>query len=300
MEFRSIGSLKVSVVGLGCNNFGRRIDEAATKLVVDAALAAGVNFLDTADIYGGTKSEEYLGRVLKGRRDKVVLATKFGMEIDPQRKGAKPDYVKQACADSLKRLQTDFIDLYQLHRPDPEVPIEETLGTLDDLVKEGKVREIGCSFFTPEQLREADGKARGAKFVSVQNQFSMLHRQGVPEVLEACRRLGMAFIPFFPLESGLLSGKYRKGRPAPEGTRIQDGSDKLSEANLDIVERLISFAESKGHTILELAISWLLAHEPVATVIAGATKPEQVRANASAGGWRLSAEEIAEVGRLLG
>jgi aryl-alcohol dehydrogenase-like predicted oxidoreductase len=299
METRKIGSLDATVVGLGCNNFGRRLDEEGTRRVVDAALDAGVTFFDTADIYGATKSEEFLGRILKGRRDQVVLATKFGHELDAEHQGAHPDYVRQACEDSLRRLQTDHIDLYQLHRPDPSVPIADTLGALNELVQAGKVREIGCSNFSAAQLDEAEAGANGARFVSVQNEYSLLKREPEAEVLPACERLGVAFIPYFPLASGLLTGKYRKGQPAPEGTRIQAGSDQLNEANLDRVEALIAFAEGRGRTILELAFGWLLAHDAVASVIAGATKPDQIRANATAAGWRLTAEERAEVDRLL-
>lgn len=299
METRKIGSLTVSVVGLGCNNFGRRVDEEGTRRVVDAALGHGVDFFDTADIYGGTKSEEFLGRVLKGRRDRVVLATKFGHEVDPQRKGAHPDYIRRAVEDSLQRLQTDHIDLYQLHTPDASVPIADTLGALDDLVKAGKVREIGCSNFSAEQLREAEAAAKGARFVSVQNEYSLFKRDPEKEVLPESARLGIAFIPYFPLASGLLSGKYRKGQAALHGTRIQPDSDQLSEANLDRVERLIALSEGYGQTILDLAFSWLLSRPEVASVIAGATKPEQVIANAKAASWKLNPEQLAEVDAAL-
>ncbi|HEX2644963.1 MAG TPA: aldo/keto reductase, partial [Thermoanaerobaculia bacterium] len=246
MEKRRIGSFEVSVVGLGCNNFGARLDAAATAEVAHAALDAGINFFDTADIYGGTKSEEFLGRALKDRRHEVVLATKFGMEVDPQRKGARPEYVRQAVEDSLRRLATDHIDLYQLHRPDPTVPIADTLGALDELVKAGKVREIGCSNFDPGQLDEAEAvsrKAGAARFVSVQNEYSLLHREPEKGVLAACERLGLAFLPFFPLSSGLLTGKYRKGQPVPSGSRLGEGrySRLLNDENLDKVEKLIAF-----------------------------------------------------------
>lgn len=303
METRRIGSLEVSVVGLGCNNFGGRLDAEATASVVDAALDAGINFLDTADIYGGTRSEEYLGRALRGRRGEVVLATKFGMKVDEQRQGARPEYVRQALDDSLRRLQTDHVDLYQLHAPDASVPIADTLGALDDAVKAGKVREIGCSNFSPAQLDEAEVAVRpgGARFVSVQNEYSLLHRNPEQGVLEACRRLGIGFIPYFPLASGLLTGKYRRGRPFPEGTRLGERrySALLADENLAVIEGLITFAEARGRTILELAFSWLLSRPAVVSVIAGATKPEQARSNAHAAGWRLSDEELAEVDRLL-
>ncbi len=273
--------------------------------MVDAALDAGVTFFDTADIYGKGASETFLGRALEGRRDEVVVATKFGMEMDAARKGARPDYVRRAAEDSLRRLGVDTIDLYQLHQPDPEVPIADTLGALDDLVREGKVREIGCSNFSVYELKEADRVAReqgSARFVSVQNEYSMVHREPEEGVLDACEGLGLAFLPYFPLASGLLTGKYRKGEPLPEGTRISAGGrfdDLLSDDNLELVERLVAFAEERGHTLLDLAFAWLLAHPPLASVIAGATKPRQVRGNAAAAAWSLSQEDVAEVDALL-
>jgi aryl-alcohol dehydrogenase-like predicted oxidoreductase len=304
VEKRQIGSLDVSVVGLGCNNFGPRLDADATKRVVDAALDAGINFFDTADIYGKGKSEEYLGRALGKRRSGIILATKFGMEMDDRRKGARPEYLRRALDDSLSRLGTDHVDLYQLHTPDPGVPIADTLGALGDLVQAGKIREIGCSNFSAEQLCEAEAAVQSgaARFVSVQNHYSLFHREPERDVLAACERLGIAFIPFFPLANGLLTGKYRKGQPRPEGTRLSSGrraENLLSEENLDKVERLIAFAESGGHTLLELAFSWLLARPVVASVIAGATSAEQVRNNAGAAGWRLTEEELAEIDRIV-
>lgn len=304
METRRIGSLDVSVVGLGCNNFGWRLDADATKKVVDAALDAGINFFDTADIYGKGQSEEYVGRALGSRRSEVVLATKFGMKMDDQRKGARPEYLRQALEDSLSRLGTDYVDLYQLHTPDPEVPIADTLGALGDLVKAGKAREIGCSNFSAEQLREAEAAVEpgAARFVSVQNEYSLFHREPENEVLAECGRLSIAFIPYFPLASGLLTGKYRKGRPLPDGTRLSSSSryaNLLAEENLDRVERLIAFAESRGHTLLELAFSWLLARPVVVSVIAGATSAGQLRNNAGAAGWKLSEEELAEIDRIV-
>jgi Predicted oxidoreductases (related to aryl-alcohol dehydrogenases) len=304
MQTRKIGALDVSVVGLGCNNFGGRIDEAATLAVVDAALESGINFFDTADIYGGTKSEEFLGRTLGARRDDILIATKFGIKIDDDRPGGgHPDYIRKAAEDSLRRLNTDRIDLYQIHRPDPEVPIEDTLGALNELVTAGKVREIGCSNFSAEQLRAAEAASQNgglARFVSVQNEYSLLKR--APEedgVLAECERLNQGFLPYFPLASGLLTGKYRKGQPVPEGTRIKADSKQLADENLDRVEALIAFAEARGHTILELAFSWLLAHGAVASVIAGATKPEQVRANVAAADWELTPAEMKEIDGLL-
>lgn len=303
METRRIGSLEVSVVGLGCNNFGMRLDAGGTREVVHAALDAGINFFDTADIYGKGLSEEYLGPALGRRRSEVVLATKFGMKMDERRKGARPEYLRQALEDSLSRLGTDHVDLYQLHEPDPEVPIADTLGALDELVKAGKVREIGCSNFSAEQLREAEAAVGdgAARFVSVQNEYSLFHREPEREVLAECERLGIAFIPYFPLASGLLTGKYRKGRPMPQGTRLTSGSrfaDLLSDDKLEVVESLIAFAESRGHTLLDLAFSWLLAKPVVVSVIAGATSPEQSRSNAGAAGWRLTEEDLAEIDRL--
>jgi aryl-alcohol dehydrogenase-like predicted oxidoreductase len=303
METRKIGTLDASVVGLGCNNFGWHIDEAETGRVVDAALDAGINFFDTADIYGGTKSEEFLGRVLQGRRDRVVLATKFGIKIDDRRPGgARPEYVRQAAEDSLRRLDTDHIDLYQLHRPDDDTPIADTLGALNALVQAGKVREIGCSNFSAAQLQEAEAATGGARFVSVQNEYSLLQRAPETDVLAECEKLGVAFLPYFPLASGLLTGKYRKGKPLPEGTRIQAQgrfSELLTDKNLDTVEALIAFAESRGHTVLELAFSWLIRQPAVASVIAGATSTGQIRSNAAAAEWRLSAEEMGEVEAIL-
>jgi aryl-alcohol dehydrogenase-like predicted oxidoreductase len=302
MEKRRIGSLDVSVVGLGCNNFGGRLDADATAAVFNATLDAGINFFDTADVYGGTKSEEFLGRAFGTRRDEVVLATKFGHKVDENRRGARPEYIAQAVEDSLRRLQTDRIDLYQLHTPDPSVPIADTLEALDKLVKAGKVREIGCSNFSVAQLREAESAVKNgaARFVSVQNEYSLLDR--TPEqdgVLAETEKSGIAVLPYFPLANGMLTGKYRKGQPLPEGTRIKADHRDLTEENLDMIEALIAYTESRGHTILELAFSWLLAHPTVASVIAGATKPEQVQANADAANWKLTESELAEVDRIL-
>jgi aryl-alcohol dehydrogenase-like predicted oxidoreductase len=303
MEKRKIGSLEVSVVGLGCNNFGWRIDPDATKQVVDAALNAGINFFDTADIYGKGQSEEFLARALGSRRDQVFIATKFGMEMDKKRKGAKPEYVKQALDASLRRLRTDRVDLYQLHQPDPETPIGETLYALNELVRAGKVREIGCSNFTVEQLREAEIAAmNGAHFVSVQNEFSLFHRDPEKDILIDCEHAGIAFLPYFPLASGLLTGKYRKGQKPPEGSRASEGFGPkvVTRKNLAIVESLIEFAQSNNHTILELAFGWLLAHKAIASVIAGASKPDQVKTNVmEAAGWQLTDKEMAEVDKIV-
>lgn len=288
-------------MGLGCNNFGKRLDEAATARVVHAALDSGVNFFDTADIYGGTLSEVFLGRALAGRRHEAVIATKFGMEVDPEKKGANPGYIRRAAEDSLRRLNVEVIDLYQLHEPDPSTPIGDTLATLNDLVKEGKVREIGCSNFSADQLREAKAavESGAARFASVQNEYSLLKREPEKEVLGECMREGMAFLPFFPLASGLLTGKYRNGQPLPSGTRIEEGSRWLTAENLEIVEQLIAFAEDRGHTVLDLAFAWLLARPSVSSVIAGATSPEQIRANVAAADWKLTDKEMAEANALM-
>jgi aryl-alcohol dehydrogenase-like predicted oxidoreductase len=303
MQTRKVGSLQVSVVGLGCNNFGWRIDAEASAKVIDTAIESGVTFFDTADRYGKGQSEDFLGRALGKRRDQIILATKFGMEMEKGQQGASPKYVLEAVDASLRRLRTNRIDLYQLHQPDPKTPITDTLGALDELVRAGKVREVGCSNFSVAQIREATDASQGrAQFVSVQNEFSLFHRE--PEtngVLPECERRRLAFLPYFPLASGLLTGKYREGKKLPEGSRAADGwgPKVFTEQNLAIVELLIEFAESKGHTILELAFSWLLSHKPVASVIAGASKPEQVRANAKAADWQLAADDLAQIDAIM-
>jgi aryl-alcohol dehydrogenase-like predicted oxidoreductase len=303
MQTRRIGSLTVPVVGLGCNNFGMTIDDRRSADVVHAALAAGINFFDTADIYGATKSEEFLGKALAGRRNQAVIATKFGMRIDASRQGgARPDYIRQALEASLKRLGTDRIDLYQLHTPDPKVPIADTLGALDEMVKAGKVREIGCSNFTADQLRTAHAsvKSGASRFVSVQNQYSLLHREPETEVLPACKKLGLAFLPYFPLANGLLTGKYQKGTPPPTGTRMAMSwaAAGLTDRNFEVVDALRAVAQRNGRTLLELAISWLLRQPAVASVIAGATTAEQIRANAQAGNWEISKADLAEIDQI--
>jgi aryl-alcohol dehydrogenase-like predicted oxidoreductase len=302
MDRRPIGSLQVSVVGLGCNNFGMRIDEPATERVVSAALDAGINFFDTADIYGATKSEEFLGRALAGRRPQAIVATKFGMAVDEKRKGARPEYVHRAADDSLRRLRTDYIDLYQLHQPDPEVPIADTLGALNELVKAGKVKEIGCSNFSAEQLDDAARATQpgAARFVSVQNEYSLLHREPEGSVLPACERLGLAFLPYFPLASGLLTGKYDPAKGAPKDSRLAQSwtSRFTSERNVRMAEALKAYASAHGHTPLELAMSWLASRPQVVSVIAGATSPQQILANAAAVTWSFTPNEIAEIDRL--
>ena len=307
MDIRTIGSLSVSAVGLGCNNFGMRIDEDRTKEVVGAAIDAGITLFDTADVYGGAgRSEELLGRALGTRRKDVIVATKFGMPMGDGKAGGAPDYVRAACDDSLRRLGTDAIDLYQQHAPDATVPIEDTLGALADLVAAGKVREIGCSNFTPDMLDEATKVAanRGIpRFVSVQNELSLLRRKGDLALIDACEGNDLGILPYFPLSSGMLTGKYRRGEEPPAGTRIASAPEDrraraLSDRNFDLVEALDAFATERGHTLLELAMSWLAGLPRMASVIAGATSPDQVRANASAAGWPLTAEDRAEIDRI--
>jgi len=303
MEARRIGTLEVSVVGLGTNNFGMAMNDDQVQTVVDEALAAGVTFFDTSDSYG--QSEERLGRALGSRRHEVVIGTKFGSPVgEGGTGGARPEYVRQAVERSLGQLGTDRIDLYQLHRPDPETPIADTLGALAELVGEGKVREIGCSNFSAQQLRDAEAAvAPGApRFVSVQNHYNLLNRGDEREVIPECKRLGLAYLPYFPLASGLLSGKYTRGQAPPEGTRLQRwgarGQGVLTDENFDTVDALTDWARAHGHSLLDLAIAWLLADPVVASVIAGATRPDQVQANAAAGEWHLSSAEAAEVGAL--
>lgn len=269
--------------------------------MVDRALDAGMNFFDTADVYDRGHSEEFLGRVLKGRRERAIAATKFGMKMEGAGEGAKPACVRQAVEASLERLGMERIDLYQLHRPDASTPIADTLGVLDELVREGKVREIGCSNFSVAQLREAEKAAKtGARFVNVQNQYSLFHREPEQGVLAECERQGLSFLPYFPLANGLLTGKYRAGKAAPQGSRGAAGwgPKVFTPENLAKVEKLAAFAESRGHTLLELAFSWLAAKPAAASVIAGATTPEQVAANARAANWKITAAELAEVDRL--
>ena len=307
LETRSIGSLSASIIGLGCNNFGRRItDESRVREIVDAAVDAGITFFDTADIYGGTRSEELLGQSLGSRRDHVLIATKFGMPLDEERTGAKPEYVRRAAEDSLRRLGTDRIDLYQLHQPDPETPIGDTLGAMDELVRAGKVREIGCSNFTAGQLREAEAAAAGgARFVSVQNEYNLFFREPEEEgVLDESLRQGLAFIPYSPLESGVLTGKYRTGEAPPEGTRLSwfdadEVKELLADDHLAAVGRLAAWATDHDRSVSELAIAWLLAHRPVASVIAGASSAEQVRANVAAADWSLGDDDLKQVEKAL-
>ena len=308
MKVRRLGNsgLKVSVVGLGCNNFGMRIDAAQTQAVVDAAIEAGITLFDTADVYGGTKSEEFLGKALGKRRQEVILATKFGNPIggDPKKRGGSRRWIMQAVEDSLRRLNTDYIDLYQHHLPDADTPVEETLRALDDLVTQGKVRYLGNSNYNGWQIADADWTAAGqTRFTSAQNLYSLLERGVEAEVLPACEHFGLGFLPFFPLASGLLSGKYKRGEAPPEGTRLAAwgarGAQAMSDANFDKVEPLEAWAAERGHTILELAFAWLLGHPVVSSVIAGATTPEQVKTNAATAEWRLTPDEVDEVSKLI-
>ncbi len=294
MELVTLGDsgLTASRVGLGCNNFGGRIDLDATRAVVDAALDVGVTFFDTAEVYGnGGDSERFLGEILDGRRDQVVLATKFGWGSEAGDGAA--DTIRAAIEGSLERLHTDYVDLYYLHKPDPSTPIAETLGVLDELVRDGKVRAIGCSNFSAAQLAEADRVARElgtARFTVLQNQYSLLERRDDDEVLPLCRELGVAYIPYFPLASGLLTGKYRRDEPAPEGTRLE--GREIADERFDRVDLCTAFAEEHGHTVHELALSALASTPGVGSIIAGATRPEQVRANADAVSWRLTADQL--------
>jgi aryl-alcohol dehydrogenase-like predicted oxidoreductase len=305
-ETRLIGRIQVPIAGLGCNNFGSRMDEDRTRAVVHAALDEGVTLFDTADLYGNGSSEEFLGRALGTRRDRAVIVTKFGMREPPDGlTGGSPKWVPWACDASLRRLGTDRIDVYLLRRPDPATPIADTIAAMSGLVDEGKVREIGCSNFSAPQLEEA-AKATAdlglTQFACVQNEYSLVEREPEAEVLPACERLGMSLMPYFPLAGGLLTGKYRPGEPTPQGSRFSrsgSGASFLTDERFEIVERLTSFADAHGHTILELALSWLARNPTVATVIAGATSPLQVAANAEATRtWELSTAELAEIDRL--
>ena len=305
MTYRQLGDsgLTVSTVGIGCNNFGRRVDQDGTNAVVRQALDSGITLFDTADIYGLGSSEEMLGLALGSERENVVVATKFGMDMQ----GANgPDwgvrgsrrYVRKAVEASLRRLGTDWIDLYQLHRPDPQTPIDETLAALDELVREGKVRYLGSSNFTGWQVVDADWTARAAgtsRFVSAQNEYSLLERDVEDELVPACEHVGVGLLPFFPLASGLLTGKYRRGEPAPEGTRLAGMADRLDGADWDTIEAIEAYAAQRGLRPIDVAIGGLAAQPAVASVIAGATRPEQVVDNVRAGLWEPTAEDLAEL-----
>ncbi len=309
MEHRSLGQLSVSVVGLGCNNFGMRIDAEQTARVVHAAIDAGINYFDTAESYGRGMSEEYLGRALGDRRSDVLVATKWGhtVSLGDGERGGDPTQIRRRLEDSLRRLGTDYVDHYQLHRPDPDTPAEDTLGCLAELREEGKIREIGCTHFTADQLRAAHAAAIDhglSPYPSVQNHFSLLTRDPETDgVFAACEELGVAFVPYFPLESGLLTGKYRRGEARPEGSRLAAWGDRadafIDDDKLAVVERLIAWSDARGHDLLDLAISWHTSHPLVATVIAGATKPEQIAANVAAASWNLTDADRAEVDAVI-
>ena len=310
MEIRNLGrsGLRVSAIGLGCNNFGGRIDFEATRAVIHKAIDLGITLFDTSDTYGERGgSETEMGQVLGDRRKDIVLATKFGNPMDTVgvKRGGARRYIMTAVEDSLRRLRTDWIDLYQIHRPDPLTPIEETLRAMDDLVRQGKVRYIGCSNFPAWRLTEAHWTARTQglnRFISHQDEYSLISRKPEAELMPAAIAAGMGMLPFFPLASGLLTGKYRRNASIPVGSRFANTrhlADRyLTDRNWAIAEKLGDFVEARGKTMLELAFSWLLSREPVASVIAGATKPEQLEQNVRAGEWKLSAEEVAEIDRI--
>nr|WP_200942264.1 aldo/keto reductase [Angustibacter sp. Root456] len=305
MTYRPLGrsGLIVSTVGVGCNAFGARIDAGQTQAVVDAAIDCGITLFDTADIYGQGASEELLGRALGSRRSDVIVATKFGMDMHGANGpdfGARASrrYVRKAVEASLRRLGTDWIDLYQLHTPDGVTPVEETLAALDELVDEGKVRYVGSSNFSAWQVADADWTARTRgfeRFVSAQNKYSLLDREVEDELVPACEHFGLGLLPFFPLEYGLLTGKYRRGEPAPEGSRLQAQAARLESADWDAIEAVEAFAAERGIGVLDVAIGGLAAQPAVASVIAGATRPEQVRANAAAGSWQPTISDLAEL-----
>ena len=310
MQQRNLGpsGLQVSVVGLGCNNFGGRIDLEASRAVVHKALDVGITLFDTADIYGNKGgSEVALGEILGARRKDIVLATKFGMAMDDAGKliGGSRRYIMSAVEDSLRRLKTDWIDLYQFHQPDPRTPIEETLRALDDLVRQGKVRYIGCSNMSAWGVVEAQWTAKHHNlnaFVSCQDEYSLVVRDHEKHLIPAMQKYQLGLLPYFPLACGLLTGKYKRNIAPAQGTRLaamqQRADQYLTERNFGIVEKLTGFAEDRGHSILELAFSWLAARPTVASVIAGATKPEQVQQNVDAVGWTLTGDEITEIDRI--
>ena len=309
VDYRRLGrsGLEVSVVGIGCNNFGRRLDLAGTEAVLNQAIDEGINLFDTADIYGGEgASEDLMGKALEGKRQQVVLATKFAgpMGEGPMSKGTSRNHIIDAVEASLRRLNTDYIDLYQVHFPDPKTPMEETMRALDDLVRSGKVRYIGNSNYAGWQIAHAQWIAEHygmTGFISAQNEWSLLRRSVEIEVVPAAQEFGLGVLPYFPLASGLLTGKYKRNQDAPEGTRLSAGpmaERALTDANFDIVEKLEPWALDHGHTLLELAFSWLASHPAVGSVIAGATTPEQVTSNAAAANWVLTGEERAEVDAL--
>lgn len=309
MEYRRLGNsgLKVSLAGLGCNNFGWRCDEQQSALVVHKALDLGVNFFDTSNSYGRGLSEEYLGRALAGRRGEVIIATKVGSRVGegPLQSGASRRHIMQQAEGSLRRLATDHIDLYQIHFPDESTPAEETMRALDDLVRQGKVRYIGCSNYASWQVVESQLIAKShnlTPFVSAQNRYNLMERGIERDLVPVCEKYGLGILPYFPLASGFLTGKYRRGEPLPEGTRLAAvapmAGDILSDRNFDMLEKLESFAQARGRPLVDLALGWLATRPYIASVIAGATRPEQVEQNVNAVSWRLSDSEMAEVDAL--
>ncbi len=308
MEYRQLGKsgLQVSVIGLGTNNFGSRLDSKQTAIVMNHALDMGINMIDTSNSYSKGLSEEYIGRAAKGKRGKFILATKVSSRMGegPNMAGNSRQHIVAEVENSLRRLGTDYIDVYQLHWPDANTPIEESLRTLDDLVSQGKVRYIGCSNFMAWQVCEAVWTSRTCgvtPLVSVQPKYSMLDREIEAELVPFCKEYGVGILPYYPLANGFLTGKYRRGEAAPEETRLAENDrGMLSKANFDLLQALDGFASERGHTMLELAFAWLLANPAVSSVIAGATRAEQVVANAGAAGWNLTSEEMDELGRLLG
>jgi aryl-alcohol dehydrogenase-like predicted oxidoreductase len=312
MEYRGIGKsgLRVSVIGLGCNNFGWRISADRSREVIDKAIDLGITLFDTADIYGGQGgSESVMGDILGDRRKNIVLATKFGMQMDKEglKKGASRRYIMTALEDSLRRLKTDWIDLYQLHAPDPLTPMEETLRTLDDIVRQGKVRYVGCSNVPAWQVADATwiAQTRGySGFISCQDEYSLVVRKLEADLKPACETYGLGILPYFPLASGLLTGKYKKDAPLPEGARLTNAKgqgylDKyLTDELFDRAAKLEDFAKARGHSLLDLAFAWLLAQKVVPSVIAGATSAAQVEANAATAGWILTAEDLAEIDKI--
>ncbi|MBI4220883.1 MAG: aldo/keto reductase [Chloroflexi bacterium] len=310
MRYRHLGNsgLEVSEIGLGTNNFGGRMDAAQAALVIDRAIDLGINMIDTANIYSHGLSEQYIGRAIKGKREKVLLATKFGMKWadGPHGMGGSRQHMTDQVHGSLERLGTDYIDVYQIHQPDPNTPLEETLRALEDLIREGKVRYIGCSNFAGWQIADAawtSDRHGVAKFVSAQPEYSMLERAVEKEVLPACRRFGLGILPYYPLAGGFLTGKYRRGMPPPQGTRLalleSARQRRLTDVNFDVLERLEGWLKPRGHGMVDLAFAWLLAHPEVSSVIAGASTPAQVDQNVSTCEWRLTQDELAEVNKIL-
>jgi len=302
MQKRRLGrtNLQVSIVGFG-GTWISELDKPTATSVVKSAFDLGINFFDTADCYGAGQSEEFLGAALRNRRDKAIIATKFGVKMGEGKEGARPEYVREALDASLQRLQADTIDLYQIHLPDPKTPIAETMQALNDAVKAGKVREIGCSNFSVEQMRAAQATRGPQYFVGLQNEYSLLHREPEKDVLPECERTGVGFLPYFPLANGLLTGKYRKGEPFPDSSRAKDsfGPKVFTAANLERAEALTAFASSRRRSLLELAFSWLAARPQVCSVIAGAKTPEQVRANSAAASWKLTTADLAELDEIM-